>query len=69
MRGVTELKTYLADIYEFLLTHPMRGVTLTPAFPVLSRAFLLTHPMRGVTQALLCRYLTHNFYSHTPCGV
>ncbi len=53
-------------LFLFLLTHLMRGVTLSNEYPNTSFGFLLTHLMRGVTNGLSALFPIIIISTHTP---
>ena len=57
-------------LFQFLLTHPLRGATHTcNPFPTVSA--ISTHTPLAGCNCFLCTpgILDFDFYSHTPCGV
>ena len=53
----------------FLLTRPLRDVTLIPYLFFRYATFLLTRPLRDVTMPMLSEFDPDAyFYSHAPCG-
>ena len=71
MRDVTCTLDYQKPLSQFLLTHPMRDVTVIPGDDYIKiLAFLLTHPMRDVTPAfdkVLPPYHISTHTSHAGC--
>ena len=53
-------------LYEFLLTHLMRGVTRRISTMPIGTRFLLTHLMRGVTSGKIVLRSNAKISTHTP---